>query len=510
MARVLIVDDEKSIRRTLRAFLEREGHEVATADSADSAVRQLEADCFDVVVADIIMPGMDGLQLLALAHERDPDVEVILITGEPNVNTAVAALRRGAFDYLSKPLAVPRVCQVVVRAAEANALKADNRRLADENRRHAEHLEELVHQRTAELRESDQRFRRIFEEGPLGMCLVTPDCRIIDANATLHRILGYEPGELADKAVDQVLAPEDRERELALMQQAFAEPGPAFQNELRLKHSGKALLWARVTGAVIWDDAATPLYGLCTVEDITEQRRATEQVQAYQEELRHLTARLALAEEQERRRIAFDLHDVAAQNLALAMLKLRETEEVGDPPQVLTRIREAHGLIETTAHELRSLSHTLSPPMLYEFGLEAALETLARRFVEERGIPCRFEDDGSEKPLAEDAMTTAYRCACELLANTAKHAGAHHARLAVGREDDYAVLVVSDDGRGFDIQQRQPSGASRGGFGLFGIRERMRALRGEVRIESELGRGTSALLRIPLCLGRNDEGVESQ
>lgn len=153
MSRILIVDDEAGIRRTLSLFLEAAGHQVRTAGTVAEARIECEAAVFDVVLSDIIMPGDDGIRLLEYIRRRAPLVPVILITGEPSLETATEALRLGAFDYLSKPLRKDTVCRVVDQASQVGALRRENERLNEENRKHREELESLVAERTSELME---------------------------------------------------------------------------------------------------------------------------------------------------------------------------------------------------------------------------------------------------------------------------------------------------------------------------------------------------------------------
>ncbi|MFZ4577871.1 MAG: HD domain-containing phosphohydrolase [Myxococcota bacterium] len=154
MASVLIVDDEDGIRRTIGIFLTDAGHEVQTAASALEARSCIERHRFDIVLSDIVMPGDDGLQLLEFVRIALPLAQVILFTGEPTVETATDALRLGAFDYLAKPVRKDEVCRVVARAAREVALRRENVRLNDENRRHRDELESLVGERTQELQKT--------------------------------------------------------------------------------------------------------------------------------------------------------------------------------------------------------------------------------------------------------------------------------------------------------------------------------------------------------------------
>ena len=151
MAQVLIVDDELGLRVSLAAFLRKDGHEVQTAEDVATALGILDVSTVDVVVSDIVMPGGSGLDLLARIHERENGIAVILLTGEPNVETAAGAVRHSAFDYLHKPIARSALLTVVAKAARAKAQFDLNKRLSEENERYRSDLEGLVETRTMEL-----------------------------------------------------------------------------------------------------------------------------------------------------------------------------------------------------------------------------------------------------------------------------------------------------------------------------------------------------------------------
>jgi len=148
MATVLVVDDEKSIRVTLGEFLRLDGHGVQIAEDADVALTLLGERPVDVVVTDIILPRVSGMRLLQQIRERDPAIQVIVMTGEPTVETAVEAVRAGAYDYLSKPVGKQELLTVVGRAVALKRLSDEKRRLEAENRRYRENLERMVEERT--------------------------------------------------------------------------------------------------------------------------------------------------------------------------------------------------------------------------------------------------------------------------------------------------------------------------------------------------------------------------
>lgn len=142
MARILIVDDEKSIRVTLQEFLRDAGHEVETAeDAVVAALEQLPVKSFDVVVSDIVMPRITGLELLHAVHKESPRIQVIMITGQPAVESAAAAVRAGAFDYLIKPITKEMILRCVGNAVKLKETEDERERLAEANRRYQEELE---------------------------------------------------------------------------------------------------------------------------------------------------------------------------------------------------------------------------------------------------------------------------------------------------------------------------------------------------------------------------------
>src|SRR5262249_4021875 len=102
-ASILLVDDESTTQETLGFFLEAEGYRVATARSGAEALNRIEEQEFDVIVSDVIMPGVSGLDVLERSRALKPDIAVILITGHATLETAIEALRKGAGDYLQKP-----------------------------------------------------------------------------------------------------------------------------------------------------------------------------------------------------------------------------------------------------------------------------------------------------------------------------------------------------------------------------------------------------------------------
>lgn len=157
MTRVLVVDDEPSIRLTLQEFLQEAGYQTAVAEDAKVALQLLKSGDFDVVVSDIVLPRISGVELLQTIRKESPRVQVIMMTGQPAVETAAAAVRAGAFDYLCKPVTKDAILRCIANAAKLKAAEDEHARLAEANRRHQEDLERQHQQ----LRDNYARLREL-------------------------------------------------------------------------------------------------------------------------------------------------------------------------------------------------------------------------------------------------------------------------------------------------------------------------------------------------------------
>src|SRR2546425_9406963 len=142
--RVLVVDDEKTVQYVLTTLLQQQGYETDSAGSAEEALSKLEGEPFSVAFLDIVLPGMNGLNLLDRIKERDPDTAIIMMTSQSSAKTAIDALRKGAYDYIDKPFELDHVIAVAERAASQRRLRLENRRLQEEQDRQNKFLQEAV------------------------------------------------------------------------------------------------------------------------------------------------------------------------------------------------------------------------------------------------------------------------------------------------------------------------------------------------------------------------------
>ncbi len=227
------------------------------------------------------------------------------------------------------------------------------------------------------------------------------------------------------------------------------------------------------------------------LEQLVDER--THELVQSRDQLRALASELNVAEQRERKRIAAELHDYLAQVLVLARLKLGQMKGVaGVDSKLLPFIGQAENAINEGLAYTRTLVADLCPPVLHDFGLPAALRWLAEHMDRHR-LKVTVNVSENELPLPEDQAVLLFQSVRELLINTSKHAGVKEATLRLVQQDGQLHIEVRDQGKGFS-----PASAPSMKFGLFSIRERMRALGGIFEVQSAPGSGTTATLTLPL------------
>jgi signal transduction histidine kinase len=232
---------------------------------------------------------------------------------------------------------------------------------------------------------------------------------------------------------------------------------------------------------------------------LAERRQAEAKMITYQQQLRSLIAELSSTEEREKRRLAEDLHDSIAQHVAIAKLRADALCRSGVSASSVEELEKICSLLDAAIQQIRSLIFDLGSPVLYEFGLEAALESLAKKIQQQQGITVHFVDDKQPKPLKEDVAVCCFRSVQELLVNVVKHAQARNVRVAIGRDGGQVRITVADDGIGFTADQVFSQRNSGRGFGLLRIDERFRHLGGHIQVDSKPGQGTSVTMVSPLA-----------
>jgi signal transduction histidine kinase len=330
--------------------------------------------------------------------------------------------------------------------------------------------------------------------------LVAKRLALYDQAITLRREKGFEEGQHPNAT------PEGRKLQ-ADIRQIFEKMELQEKRQLtpdwaRQKKKVKVWLWGLSLGTFLSFSILLLVLYLLNKE-VLQRKQAEGQLASYQADLRSLASQLTLAEERERRRLAVHLHDQIGQNLALSHIKLQELRSSlgkNGAAGLMGEVDNLARLLTQTIEETQSLTSRISPPILYDLGLEAALEWLTDRFSQQHGLLAYFESDRQPKPVDENLRVLLFQAVQELLVNVVKHAQAHSLKVSMWRQGDSLHIGVEDDGVGFDPAVPGYRNGKDGGFGLFSIRERLRPLGGKLEIKSEPQGGTEFVLSVPLDL----------
>ncbi len=323
-----------------------------------------------------------------------------------------------------------------------------------------------------------------------GIITVDEGQRVVMYNRAAERTFGWPAAQVIGRPLD-MLMPERFRGEHRRHVDRFAETGISS----RRMGDGTVIHGLRANGEEFPMDASisqlhTPQGRLFTVilRDVTERVRA-------QEELASFAADAARIREQEKTRVARELHDELAQSLtALKMDTIWLRDQLGaTTPGIQDRLCGMLDMLDDSVAATRRIAADLRPLLLDDLGLVPAIEWLVQNFRQRNGVACVLEAD-DDLELGEPHATAAFRIVQESLANVAKHAGASHARVVVAAEGNELILTVEDDGAGFD-----PKGPRKqASLGLLGLRERAHMLKGSVAIDSAAGKGTRVRVRLPL------------
>ncbi|MBN1699888.1 MAG: PAS domain S-box protein [Spirochaetales bacterium] len=352
-------------------------------------------------------------------------------------------------------------------------------------------------QRSEALIESESKMRLITENVNDIIFSLDTAGNILFLNRQAEIASGYSRTVMMSRPLTSFLTDKSRKKIEAYLGKSVASRKEGMEEiglVLAAKSGKKIYLEAKI---VVVNDEAGERYFYGVARDITARKKTERKLHVYQNKLRSLSSQLTLAEEKERRNIAANLHDNISQSLSLALIKLDMLREVSPVPDDDTLIEEIRELVEETLKTSRSLTFDLSSPLLYQLGLEAAVEKLTEQIGLQHGLSIEFIANSRTGRHNTDIAVLLFRVIKELLINIVKHAHAENVKLFVLKKQDVLEITVRDDGVGFDGCDTGRLPDRRGGHGLFSIKERIRHLGGHVKIETIKNRGTDVTITIP-------------
>ncbi len=513
---ILMVDDQPAKLLSYEVMLAELDENLIKATSAKKALEILLKTDVAVVLMDVSMPELDGFELANMIrqHPRFQRTAIIFISAVHLTDLdRLKGYEHGAVDYISVPV-IQELLRAKVRVfaelhRKTRQLEALNR---DLERRVLERTEELATKAellwrlNAELIGKNQELDAIVSTAPDVIFSSQGDGHYEYVSERFHEYAGTSADSGNSVTWLDYVHPDDVERSKAGWIQSV-QAGAQYESEYRMRSKDGSYRWFRSRAVPIRDPEGKIVkwYGTCSdIHDskLLEQSirdnaiELEKMVDRRTDELRRLSVRLMTMQDQERRRIARDLHDGLGQELAVAKMVLDKMFlQKPAQPQEQTWI-QASSIIDRAIQEVRTMSHLLHPPLLDEVGLQSALSWYVEGLSKRSGIETFLEVQPAEFPRLASAVETAvFRIVQEALTNVFRHSGARKVSITLTQRDDQIVVTVLDDGKGIDkrVAELRPESV---GVGIGGMKQRAKEFGGELRL-ANADPGTLLELVIP-------------
>jgi PAS domain S-box-containing protein len=444
----------------------------------------------DLVLTDVMMPNLDGFALLNELRS-DPStktVPVILLSARAGEESRVEGMQQFADDYLVKPFTARELLVRVSTHLKMARVRSE--------------AAELERRLRAEADLERNRLRESFTLAPAAMALLSgPDHRFTFLNSAFLALTGRQtPAQVLGRTVREGFPELDGQGFEEFLDRVYqtGEPFVAKEREVRLKRLGRyetifasfschpmRKIDGEVEGILVHAVEVTgEVLARTTLEARVKERTA--ELSEAEERLRILSGRLLQAQDDERRRLARELHDSAGQMLAALKMNLIPLEKgvSAQSSQLGQFASNGIALVDELTKELRTMSYLLHPPLLDEAGLPSALRWYVEGFSERSGIGVVVEMDSDLPRLSRETETTIFRIVQESLTNIHRHSGSKSAAVRIIRDSHQTRVEIQDQGHGISQNGSENKGPVRVGVGIQGMQERVRQLGGQFEIRS--------------------------
>mgnify|MGYP006292885747 CR=1 FL=1 len=347
------------------------------------------------------------------------------------------------------------------------------------------------------LRESRQLLQRTFASLSDAVFVISPGDRTIrTSNQAVEEIFGYTQDEVSGRNTAFLHVDQESYRRFDELSLPAINREGKFQGRFQMRRKDGSVFPSEHTVTEFLDSRGQRAGVVSVVRDLSDRVRR-------EERLRQLTDQLVRAQEDERRRIARELHDELGQALTAISLDLAGIDRglpVDVPAELLERLEEARALVKEIDDRVNEIALNLRPSLLDDLGLIPALRWYTASFSERTGIAVLTDFQEAGPGLRDDIATALYRIVQEALTNVARHAGASRVTFALQISDHTVELSIDDNGSGFDASGVK-NGGTLPGIGLIGIQERIHNLGGSLEIHSRPNRGTKVTIHLPLQSG---------
>jgi PAS domain S-box-containing protein len=512
---ILMVDDQPAKLLSYEVMLGGLGENLIKANSAKEALEVLLKNDIAVVLMDVSMPELDGFQLAAMIrqHPRFQRTAIIFVSAVHMTDMdQLRGYEHGAVDYVSVPV-VAELLRAKVRVfcdlhRKTRLLETLNRELEQRVLERTEELArkaELLLQLNMELIGKNQELDAIVSTAPDVIFSSQGDGRYEYVSDRFHEYTGTAESGEGVSWLEYVHA-DDLNRIRADWMKSV-QSGGSYEAEYRLRSKDGSYRWFRSRAVPIRDPGGKIVkwYGTCSdihdskllEQSIRDNAAELEKmVDRRTDELRRLSVRLMTMQDQERRRLARDLHDGLGQELAVAKMVLDKMilQKSAQPPEEAWT--QASSIVDRAIQQVRTMSHLLHPPLLDEVGLLSALSWYVEGLSKRSGIETSLEVQPTEFPrLATEVETAAFRIVQEALTNVFRHSEAKKVWITLSQKEGKIVVAVRDDGKGIGkkVAELQPDSV---GVGIGGMKQRAKEFGGELRL-TNVHPGTLVELMIP-------------
>ena len=524
-ADILVVDDEPDVARIMSIYLEMAGYGVRTALGGRQALEEVRKKKPDCILLDIMMPEIDGWEVMRVL-KSDPltaDIPIIVVTARSTDVDQIKGFSGGAVEYVTKPFDPGELTRYVARALKPRDEVVEEELRKDRIRKLQLSTIYDITEALISTLEIEEVLEIIAEKllmlFGLDLCAIS----LLDPSGKMLRLAcGRSTSQLSQGDTALLSIPTARLEEL-LPPESLHISGPhqvsirdfvaggsgsvigllqsLYLLPLRAKKKFTGVIYLGQKGYMRFSDEERDLLSAIGNEAAMaiENTRLYDNLRYDEEVHRGLLQRLITAQEDERRRVAIELHDGIVQNIVSALFRLQLcSARLGEAPkEVRDALEEAQEIVNASVVEIRRIIAGLRPTMLDDLGLVVALQRYTQSLQNEAVSPLRIEvREGEVPPLTPEAETTLFRIAQEGLNNVVKHSRGREAVLSIGVRDGKLELAIRDDGVGFETSIPQRRGTH--SYGLVGMRERAQSLGGTLDINSSPGNGTEVIARFPL------------
>jgi PAS domain S-box-containing protein len=471
--KLLLLEDDPADAELIQILLRRAGIRfgAVVASNEEEFLTALAQNGYDAVLADNALPQYSSMEALKLLRITNPDIAFILVTGTVSEEFAVNIIQQGADDYILKTNLTR------LPSAISNAIEKKRNMVEKENA-----VKETMKEKELSV--------SIINSLPGIFFLCNSQGKFLRWNKNFEQVAGYSSAEMALMTPEYFFSGTDKDHFRHYIDNCL-ERGSG-QTEVTFVTREHFHLPYFFTGMAINYENQECL--ICVGLDISARKESEKKLIQLNEELHDVSSHLETIRENEQKRIAREVHDQLGQQLTglkMDISWLKDKMEKISPPEVITeKLENMSQLVDEAVNTVRKVASDLRPPVLDDFGIVDALHWQSKEFTKRSGITVKFNSNLENSKIDQSVSIGLFRIYQEALINVARHAEAKNIHTSFELTQQKLLLIVSDDGKGFDVKQGKKS------LGLLGMKERAYMINGTVQIESMSGKGTKVIVSV--------------